>query len=236
VLQLQRGHRFSSDDLLCAWAAAQARPAALRLLDLGAGVGSVGLMALWRLPPGARLVMVEAQQVSHDLARRSVALNGLEARVQARLGDLRDPQLVPQAAAYDLVTCSPPYIPPGRGVASPVPQRAAARLEQRGDIFDYLACAARALAPGGRVAIVFAADDPRPVQAMQASALALCTRRRVFFRLGRPASLALYTAGHAAGAPGSLEQLPDLALRDAQGAFTPHYLAIRRELDPDFGR
>jgi tRNA1Val (adenine37-N6)-methyltransferase len=230
ILQLARGHRFSTDDLVCAWAAARARPQAQHLLDLGAGIGSVGLLTLHRMAPEARLVMVEAQRVSHDLAVRTVALNNLGARVEARLGDLRDPSAVPEAAAFDLVTCSPPYIPPGRGVESPVPQRAGARIELRGDVFDYLRTAARALAPGGCVSLVFNAWDERPMQAAEAAGLDLCWRCEVFFRAGAPPSLALYVLGHRGEVEGPTEVRGPVVLRDAQGRYTEDYLALRHEM------
>src|SRR5690242_15159490 len=76
IFPLRSGHRFSADDLLTAWAAVRATPAApacVRLLDLGAGVGSVGLLALWKLPPTGHLTMVEVQALSHALACRTVA-------------------------------------------------------------------------------------------------------------------------------------------------------------------
>ena len=59
LYQLRHGHRFSTDDLLTAWAALRAKPEARRLLDLGAGIGSVGLLALWKLSVEAHLTMVE---------------------------------------------------------------------------------------------------------------------------------------------------------------------------------
>ncbi len=236
VLQLARGHRFSADDMLCAWAAQRARPGALRLLDLGAGIGSVGLMTLWHLPREARLVMVEAQSVSHQLAVRSIAVNELGARVEARLGDLREPASVPERGVFDLVTCSPPYIPEGHGVASPVPQRAGARIELRGDVYDYMRTAQRALAPGGRVALVHAAADARPPLAIEQAGLATLWHRQVFFRSGRPASLALYVAGHAAEARDAARTLPPLVLRDRRGGWAQSYLDLRREMGfPEWG-
>src|SRR5262249_4009959 len=68
IFQLRSGHRFSADDLLTAWAAVHAKSEARRLLDLGAGLGSVGLLALWRLSATAHLTMVEVQAISHALA------------------------------------------------------------------------------------------------------------------------------------------------------------------------
>ena len=72
IFQLHDGHRFSTDDLLTAWTAARAQPTARRLLDLGAGIGSVGLLILWRLANDAHLSMVEVQALSHELAARTV--------------------------------------------------------------------------------------------------------------------------------------------------------------------
>ena len=72
VLQRVRGHRYSLDDVATAWEAARARPSAVRVLDLGCGLGSVLLMLAWKLPD-ARLVGVEAQDISLALARRNVA-------------------------------------------------------------------------------------------------------------------------------------------------------------------
>ncbi len=230
VLQLARGHRFSADDMLCAWVAQRARPGGLRLLDLGAGIGSVGLMTLWHMPAEARLVMVEVQQVSHLLARRSIALNSLQDRVEARHGDLRDPSSVPEVQAFDLITCSPPYIPEGAGVASPVPQRAGARLELRGDVFDYMLTARRALAPGGRVALVHAAADPRPLEAIRAAGLGLLRRVDVWFRSGRPASLSLYVAAHADEVDAPPSPWPPVVLRDRRGRWSGSYLELRREM------
>ena len=230
ILQLRRGHRFSTDDLLCAWAAARDLPAGpSRLLDLGAGIGSVGLMLLWRAAPGSRLVMVEAQEVSHRLAVRTVALNGLQDRVEARLGDLREPASVPEEGTFDVVTCSPPYIPKGRGAVSPVPQRAGARIELRGDVWDYLRAARRALAPGGRVAVVFAASDWRLEAAAAAAALAPAWRRDVVFRAGKPPTICVLVAVRAEEGPSEPRREDPLVLRDASGCWTPEYLAIRRE-------
>ena len=56
----------------------RSRTAARKLLDLGSGVGSVGLITLWRSSPEATLTCVEAQSLSHDLCRRTIARNNLQ--------------------------------------------------------------------------------------------------------------------------------------------------------------
>lgn len=234
IYQLRRGHRFSTDDLLCAWAGACARPRALRLLDLGAGIGSVGLMTLWKMPPEATMVMVEAQVQSHLLCRRTLEWNGLQHRVRALLGDLREPGVVPQEGSHDLVTCSPPYIPLGKGAISPNPQRAAARLELRGSIHDYMATARRALSPHGRVAVVFAGTDPRGEEAIAQAGLRLEYRRDVCFRQSRPPTITLLVAGLDVVGPPSRPQ--PLVVRGEDGRFTDEMMEIRRFMGSGLSR
>lgn len=228
ILQLARGHRFSTDDLVGAWAAGRARPRAQRLLDLGAGVGSVGLMTLYQMPDHAHLTMVEAQAVSHQLARRSVTLNGLDHRITARHGDLRDAASVPEAehATFDLVTGTPPYIPLGSGKASPHPQRAHCRMELRGDVFDYCTAAARALHPDGAFVLVHSAVDARPEPAIDAAGLTLWSRRDVRFRRDRAPTIAVWTSGFG----GTRRDPPDLVVREDDGAWSPEWRALRAQL------
>src|SRR6266571_1602688 len=83
IFQLEKGHRFSTDDVLTAWYGTSWCPSARTALDLGSGIGSVGMIAAWRLP-GARFVTVEAQSESVALARKSAKYNGLEDRYEIR--------------------------------------------------------------------------------------------------------------------------------------------------------
>lgn len=225
IYQLRRGHRYATDDLLVAWTGLQARPDAGRVLDLGCGVGSVGLLALHGLSPQATLTGVEAQEVSVGLAARTVAHNGLGERARILHADLRAPDL--PLHTYDLILANPPFLPPGTATASPHPQRAAARLELRGDIADYARVAARHLAPGGRFCCCHAITDPRPEAAFAAAGLRLLSRRDVLFRAGRPFGLALYTCGQ----EGDRKDLPEMEIRDPTGAWTESWRAVRRALN-----
>jgi tRNA1Val (adenine37-N6)-methyltransferase len=222
IFQLRRGHRFSIDDLLTAWSAVRARPAARRLLDLGAGIGSVGLLALWKLPEVAHLTMVEVQEISHALACRTVAYNGLAARVTLYRRDLRHWP----GGTFDLITGSPPYIPVDKGVQPQHPQKAAARFELHGDVFDYCRAAARSLCDDGSFGFCYAANDPRPEQAIAQAGLTLVDRQVVHFRAMLPPSIALFTcAWH-----GRRQDSPPLVIRDREGRWTSTYLAIREAM------
>jgi tRNA1(Val) A37 N6-methylase TrmN6 len=226
IFQLRRGHRYATDDVLTAWTASRAHPAARTILDLGAGVGALGLLALLRAPPEARLLSVEVQEVSVALARKTVAHNQLGGRVEIRQGDLRAPGVLGSAERFDLVLANPPYLPAESAWRSPNPQRAAARLELHGDIADYCRAAARHLAPGGRFCFCHAAADPRPERALIEVGLAVLSRQEVVFREGRPPVIALYACGR----EGARLDLPALIVRDRQGRRTEAYRAVRREM------
>src|SRR4029078_3692198 len=88
LFQLRDGHRLSTDDVLTAWYGTTRAASPTRVLDLGSGVGSVGMIAAWRLP-GARFVTIEAQEQSVTLARKSATYNGLVDRYEIRAADLR---------------------------------------------------------------------------------------------------------------------------------------------------
>ena len=125
IFQLRDGHRFSTDDVLAAWYGTTWCPSAGTVLDLGSGIGSLALIAAWRLP-GARLVTVEAQEMSVRLARKSIAFNGLTDRVDLRCADFRDPGALDVDERFDLVMGSPPYFPVGSGLEGDHPRRSRA--------------------------------------------------------------------------------------------------------------
>jgi tRNA1Val (adenine37-N6)-methyltransferase len=222
IFQLRTGHRFSADDLLTAWAAIRAQPGACRVLDLGAGLGSVGLLVLWKLRTAAHLTMVEVQAISHALACRTVAYNGLAERVTLYCQDLRSWP----GGAFDLITASPPYISVGRGVLPRHAQKVAARFELHGDIFDYCQAAARSLTAEGSLCFCHAADDPRPEQAIQRAGLLLVRRQPVYFRASQPPRMALFTCAW----QGRRADPPALVIRDHQGRWTAEYLSLREEM------
>src|ERR671922_165801 len=123
----------------------------------------------------AQLTMVEMQAVSHALACRTVAYNRLEERVTLYHQDLR----AWPGGTFDLVTGSPPYLPIHRGVWPQHPQKAAARFELHGDIFDYCRAAARSLAVHGVFCFCYAENDTRAAQAITQAGLTLVYRQPV---------------------------------------------------------
>ncbi|MSU57764.1 MAG: hypothetical protein EXS35_06210 [Pedosphaera sp.] len=222
LFQLRDGHRFSTDDVLTAWYGTSWCPTARTALDLGSGIGAVGMICAWRLP-GARFVTVEAQAESVALAKKSARYNGLTERYEIRLGDFREaaergqpcprePSVAEELAdtavrapgqcvlhpdeKFDLITGSPPYFPLAAGLKSEHPQKVACRFEVRGTIADYCSAAAKHLAPGGFFACVFQIEPApqlaRVQTAAKAAGLTIVRQRPVIFREGEPPLIGLF--------------------------------------------
>ncbi len=225
LAQRRRGHRHSTDDLLTGWYAAEKSRDPERVLDLGSGIGSVGLLVLWR-SPRAHLTAIEAQEMSFALLEKNVAMNGLEARVRAIHGDLRDVRLAGET--FDLVTGSPPYFDVKAGIVPADSQKAHARFELRGDVRDYCAAARAAVAPGGRFVFCFPTPQKaRAVAAVAGADLAVVTSRDVVPRRGAAPLFTLFACRRVedAGDPAVVEPL--YFVRDEQGEQTAEHAAAR---------
>jgi tRNA1Val (adenine37-N6)-methyltransferase len=231
IFQLKRGHRFSTDDVLTAWYGTSWCPSASTVLDLGSGIGSVAMIAAWRLP-GARFGTVEAQEESVTLARKSARYNGLEDRFDIRQADFRDAGAFGADERFDLVLGSPPYFPQGTGIEGDHPQKVACRFEMRGDIGDYARIASTRLAPGGLFACVFPEDHRARVERAAAdAALAIVRRRPVVFREGEPPLVGLFAMVREDDLPPPMREFtwvePPLIIRSADGGVHPEYAAVK---------
>lgn len=223
IAQRVGGHRHSADDVLTADYALRHAGPAPRALDLGAGLGGVGLLVLWGLAPGSTLVAVEAQEVSYRLLQANIAGNGLGERVTARHGDLRALEL---AEKFALVTGSPPYFPLGTGVLPEDSQKAHARFELRGDVSDYARAAARHLAPDGVFALCFpTAQRARALTGLAAAGLGVVSYRDV---IPRETLRPLFTLFLAQLAPATTTVETPLIVRTENGALSEEMRAVRR--------
>jgi tRNA1Val (adenine37-N6)-methyltransferase len=227
IAQRKKGHRHSTDDLMTGWYAAEIVRDARRILDLGSGIGGVGLIALWR-SPNATLVAVEAQEVSFGLLTGNIERNGLGARARAIHGDLRGVRLT---EAFDLVTGSPPYWDVSEGVVPQDSQKAHARFELRGDVRDYARAARAALEPQGRFVFCFPSVQRARAEAACAGAdLAVIRSRDVIPRAGVQPLFTLFACRRAEdGSEGHTHEAPHV-VRDEHGEPTAMHRAVRAQL------
>ena len=234
IFQLADGNKYTTDDLLVAWYASSWCPSAASVLDLGSGIGSVGMMVAWRLT-GARIVSIEAQSMSVALARKSVKYNGLDNRFEVRQGDLRDLDGAP-GESFDLITASPPYFPQDQLPKDPTathPQKQSCRYELRGSVADYCRAAARLLAPGGAFALVFpiapAFQMRRVLAAAREAGLCIVRHRPVVLKEGEEPLLGLWIMGKYGEIPSDFDGWtePALTIRQQSGAVHPEYASLK---------
>lgn len=149
IIQSAEVFSFSLDAVLLARFAGV--PPRGRVLDLCTGNGVVPLLLATRTK--ANIDGVEIQPRLADMARRSVALNGLEERINIMEADLKAFGYSGNGI-YDAVTVNPPYMPVGSGEHKENPHVAMARHEIGCTLEDVAAAASRLVRTGGRVSMV----------------------------------------------------------------------------------
>jgi tRNA1Val (adenine37-N6)-methyltransferase len=231
IFQRKKGHRHSTDDLLTGWYALEkagdSHPA--RALDLGTGIGSVGMLVLSGLDDAATLTCIEAQDISYRFLRENLQANGIEHRVRAMHGDLRELALNER---FPLITGSPPYFDVGAGIVPADSQKAHARFELRGDVSDYARAAVRHLEPDGLFVFCFPwPQRERALAAVRAEGLAPITQQDVVPREGIAPLFSLFACRLASGACAdkgiALTLEEPFVVRNAEGEHTMAMHALR---------
>lgn len=158
VLQPRHGYRAGLDAVLLAAAVAPVRHGPMRVLDIGAGVGTVGLCIARRIEL-AEVVLLEREASLLELAKANIARNGLEGQVSARAGavgaraaDLESVGLIP--ASFTHVVANPPFYAAGAATPSAAKLKAASHVMDEGDFECWGRFMARMAAPRGHALIV----------------------------------------------------------------------------------
>ena len=80
-----------------------------RVLDLGTGTGILPIL-LEGKTKGSHFTGLEIQEESADMARRSVAYNRLEDKIDIVTGDIKEAATIFPPASFDVITTNPPYM------------------------------------------------------------------------------------------------------------------------------
>lgn len=124
-----------------------------RAIDLGTGTGIIPIL-LEAKTPGEHFTGLEIQEESADMARRSVAYNHLEPKIDIVHGDLcHAPELFGRGV-FDVVTSNPPYMNDMHGLKNPSDAKAIARHEVKCTLEDVVSSACSLLKSGGRFYLV----------------------------------------------------------------------------------
>lgn len=124
-----------------------------KALDLGTGTGIVPIL-LEAKTQGKQFTGLEIQPESADMARRSVALNQLEEKVNIVEGDICKASELFAPSSFDVITSNPPYMTAQHGLTNSGEAKTIARHEVLCKLEDVIRESAKLLRPGGRLYLV----------------------------------------------------------------------------------
>jgi len=229
LLQPAGSYRAGIDGVLLA--ATVEAGAGAEVLDVGAGVGVVGLCIAQRLPD-VRITMVERDGQLAALARGNCERNGFAARARVIEADIlrplgRGPELAAAAERFDEVLANPPFHVEGRGTAAGDPVKAGANAMPAGALDRWVRFMAAMARPGGGMSLVHRADALPEVLSALAGRFGGAVVMPLHPREGEPALRVLVRAVKGSRAP--LELRPGLVLHHADNSFRPRVAAVLRD-------
>jgi len=194
-------------------------PRQARVLDLGSGCGTLGLL-LCAADPGCHVTGVELQQRDHLQALENIRVNTLTHRMESICADIAEADLLFTPGSFHVCVSNPPYFSSGPASLS----AASARKEEHLTLEQLCHAASRALKYGGDFFLVYRPERMAELFVCAAShgmePKRLCLMRH---RPDHPVSLVLVQCRKGAK-PGLIWE--ELCLHDAQGQPTEQYKQI----------
>jgi tRNA1(Val) A37 N6-methylase TrmN6 len=211
LLQPERGYRAGLDAALLA-AACDAADGA-RVIEAGCGGGGALLAAAMRRP-ATRFTGVERDPAAVELARRSIALNGLAERVEVLEGDVARRFQALDRAPFDAAMSNPPFFDDPAALRAPMPERRGAWMADDG-LAAWIGFLLKAVREGGAVTVIHRADRLADLLGLLAPKAGSVQVRPVHPFADAPAKRVLVRAIKTGKAP--LQLLPPLILHARDG-------------------
>jgi FkbM family methyltransferase len=224
------GYRAGLDAVLLA--AATPHHGGGSVLDVGAGVGVVGLCIAARLA-ACHITLLEAQPALAALAASNIERNGFEARARIITADVNDPPgklqiLGLNAGSFDHVVTNPPFDIEGHGRAPPNALKARSHAMPAGELDQWGRVLARYCRPGGSATMIHRADALGTVLAVLVGRFGGLRVLPIHPRPSEPANRIIVQGIKGSRAP--LTLLAGLVLHAADGhGFVPNVAAILRD-------
>lgn len=144
--------------LLADFASKVCKPQPLIIADMGTGTGVIPLM-LSHMTTATKIIGIEIQERSFELANRNVKLNNLDEKIEIICADVADAQLLKdKIETFDLVVSNPPYVKKNGGIINDSNAKMIARHETTADLDDFVRTAANLLKPTGNFCMVHRPD------------------------------------------------------------------------------
>lgn len=228
LLQPRRGHRVGTDAALLV-AAAGARQG--RIVDVGAGIGAVGLaLAKRSAPASADLVEIDSELA--EIAERNAARNELQARARILRIDALDPgarRKTGLSESADCVVTNPPFFEAGAVRVSPDEGKARAHVmaaKSGATLADWIQASLAILKPGGLFVMIHRPDALHAILGGIGRRLGGIALLPVHPTVGARAHRLLVSGVKGSKAP--LRLAPGLILHGADGRLTADADAIHR--------
>ncbi len=214
LFQATNGYRFSIDPILLSNFVHTKNGDTV--VDLGTGVGVIPLL-LAHLNCTINAVGVELQSTLAERAIRNIDLNSMQERVRVISADIRSIRDFMPTSSVDMVVSNPPYRRPGSGRIAPDDERATARHELAGGLFDFVESAKWLLKNGGRFAVIYLAERlPELIMSMSVAGIEPKRLRLVHAHHGTNAKMVLLE-GRKGGNPG-IQIAPPLYIYRGSGS------------------
>ena len=239
IIQPVAGYRVAIDPILLA-ASVDIAPN-MNILDVGCGVGTVGLSVLTRAQknnvPVQNLTGVDSQKRLIEIAADNLALNGFDAVGRYVCADIASPGDVFGDSKFDRIATNPPYLDAASADPSPDAIKAASNVESTADLAVWIQFCARMLKPKGILTMIHRADRMAEIcHRLVASGFNQITILPLLPKSGEMAKRILIQATAAKTAKTILH--PGFVLHNADGGYTDaaqQILAGCRRLDMGAG-
>ena len=194
------------------------------VLDLGTGTGILPIL-LSEKTRACHLTGLEIQKESADMARRSVALNHLEERIDIVEGDIKEADRLFRAESIDVLVTNPPYMIADHGIKSRGDAMCIARHEVLVSLDDILRVSRRILPFKGRFYMVH-----RPFRLaeiltkMHDAGIEPKCMRLVYPKVDREPNMVLIEG--VKGAKSRMTVMPPLIVYNPDGSYTEEVLRL----------
>ncbi len=225
LYQPENGFRTSLDSVMVA--AACPIQSQQSLLDIGCGVGSIGLCVLKRVPD-VSLTGVDIQEDHIALCEKNALENRLSGQVNFVCDDIRRYR----EGGFDHVICNPPYEDVGTYLVSPSQSKALAKghIEVSRKLDDWIEAGFHNLKNGGTFTIIHKADFLQRIMLLLGKRFGAVEIIPLWPRAGVASKRVIVRAIRNRKSPAKLH--PGLVLHEEDGEYTSEANKILREMEP----
>jgi FkbM family methyltransferase len=230
IRQPRNGYRAGTDAVLLASLITPETASHGPVLDVGAGVGVVGLCVAARCPP-AKVVLIERDPNLSELARANIERNGFSERASVIETDLTRATAALDEAnvaseSFAVVLANPPYHDDRRSTAAESPLKAVSHQMSEEALEAWARFMCRMAAPGGRVAMIHKAEALSRILSAFEGRFGSVGVLPIYARAGEPAIRVIVEGVKGSRAPVRIK--PGLVLHRPDNSFVSEIEAVFR--------